>query len=409
MSSDRRSWKIQPSKVSKQAHNPIRAIVDKLKVDPKSKKPLISLSIGDPTITGNFNVDPTINEAVIKQLIGYRSNGYPPADGTLQARTAVANHHNHPNAPLGPNDVILANGCSGALEMCVNVLCDQGRNILLPRPGFSLYETLAATRFVETKYYNLIPERNWEADLKHMESLIDSNTSAILVNNPSNPCGSVYSKEHLTAILKLAEKHHVPIIADEIYCDLVFGKSVFYPMATLTSTVPILSVGGLAKKWLVPGWRLGWITIHDRNGVFKDINEGLHQLSQIILGPNSLIQNAIPDIFDKTPESFFKATIKQLQENVDLSMKEVSKIHGLKPVQPQGAMYMMVGIELGKFKDIKSDVDFSSKLLAEENVVCLPGECFKYPNYVRFVITPTKEQLKEAYKRIAIFCNNHRK
>lgn len=145
-------------------------------------------------------------------------------------------------------------------------------------------------------------------------------------------------------------------------------------MATLTSTVPILAVGGLAKKWLVPGWRVGWIMIHDRNGIFTEINEGLHQLAQIILGPNSLIQAAIPDILEKTPASFFEATIKQLEDNVKLSIDVVSKIDGLVPVNPQGAMYMMVGIEIEKFKDIENDVQFSAKLLAEENVVCLPGE-----------------------------------
>lgn len=86
-------------------------------------------------------------------------------------------------------------------------------------------------------------------------------------------------------------------------------------MATLTSTVPVLAVGGLAKKWLVPGWRVGWIMIHDRNSAFKEINEGLHQLAQIILGPNSLIQAAIPDILEKTPVSFYQETIKQLEVN----------------------------------------------------------------------------------------------
>lgn len=114
----------------------------------------------------------------------------------------------------------------------------------------------------------------------------------------------------------MAEKHHVPIIADEIYCDLVFKGNTFYPMATLTSTVPILSVGGLAKKWLVPGWRVGWILIHDRQGVFREIHEGLHQLAQVILGPNSLIQSALPDILEKTPSSFYESTIQQIQVNI---------------------------------------------------------------------------------------------
>ncbi|CEP19568.1 hypothetical protein [Parasitella parasitica] len=409
MSSDRKTWSVKASRTANQATNPIRAIVDKLKLNPNATKPLISLSIGDPTIFGNFNVDPSINDAVVKQLNSFKSNGYPPADGTLAARTAVAQANNHSAAPLTAHDVILANGCSGALEMCINVLCNEGQNILLPRPGFSLYASVAATRFVESRYYDLVPENNWEADLVHMESLIDEKTSAILVNNPSNPCGSVYSRQHLEAILAVAEKYHVPIIADEIYCDLVFKGNEFFPMATLTTTVPILSVGGLAKKWLVPGWRVGWILIHDRNNIFAEINVGLHQLAQIILGPNSLIQAAIPDIFEKTPESFFQDTIKQLEKNVELSMREVSKIDGMVPVNPQGAMYMMVRIEVDKFKDIESDVDFSAKLLDEENVVCLPGECFKYPNFVRFVITPTYDRLEEAYKRIDEFCARHRK
>ncbi|KAI7895582.1 tyrosine aminotransferase [Mucor mucedo] len=409
MSSDRSTWKIKSSRTANQAHNPIRAIVDQLKLNPNVTKSLISLSIGDPTIFGNFNVDPSINEAVAKQLNSYQANGYPPADGTLQARKAIAEANSVPSAPLAPSDVILANGCSGALEMCVNVLCNEGTNILLPRPGFSLYASLAATRFVEAKYYNLLPEKNWEADVTQMESLIDEKTSAILVNNPSNPCGSVYSREHLEAILKVAEKYHVPIISDEIYCDLVFEGNHFFPMATLTSTVPILAVGGLAKKWLVPGWRVGWIMIHDRNGVFAEINQGLHQLAQIILGPNSLIQAAIPDILEKTPASFFESTIQQLQDNVKLSVEALTPIDGLVPVNPQGAMYMMVGIEIEKFKDIENDVQFSAKLLDEENVVCLPGECFNYPNFIRLVITANRGRLEEAYQRINEFCARHRK
>ncbi|KAI8046945.1 tyrosine aminotransferase [Gilbertella persicaria] len=182
MSSDRTCWNIKASRVANQAHNPIRAIVDKLKLNPNLTKPLISLSIGDPTIFGNFNVDPSVNEAVIKQIESFRSNGYPPADGYLVARTAVAQAHSDPAASLTANDVILANGCSGALEMCFNVLCNEGQNILLPRPGFSLYASLAAVKFTEARFYDLLPEQNWEADLKQMESLIDDKTSAILVN-----------------------------------------------------------------------------------------------------------------------------------------------------------------------------------------------------------------------------------
>ena len=113
------------------------------------------------------------------------------------------------------------------------------------------------------------PERKWEADTDHMEQMIDKDTVAIVIVNPSNPCGSVFSKQHLLDILAVAEKHSLPIIADEIYADLVFKGQHSYPIASLSKNVPVLSCGGLAKKYLVPGWRVGWILIHDRNNRFK--------------------------------------------------------------------------------------------------------------------------------------------
>ncbi|CAO3627945.1 unnamed protein product [Cunninghamella blakesleeana] len=410
MTSTRTSWNIQSSKVSQCAHNPIRQIVDKLKIDPQATKPFISLSVGDPTVFGNFNIDDSANEAVIRHLKSFKYNGYPPAHGTLDARKAVAEFVNTKEAPVTADDIILTNGCSGALDICVNVLGNPGQNILLPRPGFSLYGSLADIRSLESRYYNLIPEQNWQIDLEHMESLIDDQTCAILVNNPSNPCGSVYDKEHLEAILRVAAKHHIPIIADEIYCDLVFKGNAFYPMASLTTEVPILSVGGLAKKWLVPGWRVGWIVVHDyHNKALSSIREGLLNLSQVVLGPNSIIQAALQDILHQTPQKFYDDTIEQLELNTKLSMEAVSNIDGLNPIQPQGAMYMMVGIDIEKFKDIADDVEFSQKLVAEENVLCLPGECFKYPNYIRIVITPTVDRLEEAYKRMGEFCARHLK
>ena len=113
------------------------------------------------------------------------------------------------------------------------------------------------------------PDRQWEIDLEHLEQQIDSNTVAIVVVNPSNPCGSVYSKQHLLDILAVAERHFLPIIGDEIYGGMVFKGQKFYSIASLSKNVPVLSCGGIGKKYLVPGWRVGWILIHDRNEVLK--------------------------------------------------------------------------------------------------------------------------------------------
>lgn len=162
----------------------------------------------------------------------------------------------------------MTSGASHALDLCIGTLACPGQNILVPRPGFPLYQTLSSLYKVETKFYDLKPDSNWEVDLEHLEAQIDDKTAAIVYNNPSNPCGSVFSKEHIEAILQIAERYHVPIIADEIYEDVVFSNYEFYPIASLSTEVPVLSVGGTTKKFLIPGWRMGWVIIHDRKNRF---------------------------------------------------------------------------------------------------------------------------------------------
>ena len=114
-----------------------------------------------------------------------------------------------------------------------------------------------------------------------MEQLIDERTKLIFVNNPSNPCGSVYSKDHLNAILDVAERNKLPIISDEIYGNMCFTGSTFYPLASLTTQVPILAVGGIAKEFLVPGYRVGWILLHDRNDILKDVISGIKKANPV--------------------------------------------------------------------------------------------------------------------------------
>ncbi|KAG0292216.1 hypothetical protein BGZ97_005658 [Linnemannia gamsii] len=397
----RQSWKVPASIISKRTSNPIRAIVDHIKVKPNANKSMISLALGDPTLFGNFKIHETCTEAVSKQLHSYKSNGYPPSTGYLHARQAVADKFTLPAAPLVAQDVIITSGCSGAF-------CNEGDNILLPRPGFSLYQTLADSKGVEVRYYDLLPENNWEMDLKQLESLIDDRTATVVMNNPSNPCGSVFRKQHLLDFLAVCERNHLPVIADEIYCDLVFSGNEFFPLASLTTTVPVLAVGGLAKKYLVPGWRVGWIFIHDRNNIFNaEVREGLNSLSQLILGSNSLIQAALPDILHKTDPAFYDETRVQLEASAKLSTDILSKVPGLKVIVPQGAMYVMISIDIAQFKDIPNDIVFTEKLLGEESVMCLPGSVFQCPNFIRIVFTSPSEVLQEAYTRMAEFCARH--
>lgn len=151
-------------------------------------------------------------------------------------------------------------------------------------------------------------------DLESLESQIDENTAAIVVNNPSNPCGSVYTREHLKDIIDVASRNRVPIIADEIYEHFVFSDHEFTALSSLSKDVPVLTCSGVTKRFLVPGWRLGWVIIHDRHNIFgKEVRNGLLSMSTRILGPNTLMQKALPRILKETPQSFFDETIRFIE------------------------------------------------------------------------------------------------
>lgn len=233
---------------------------------------------GDPTVFGNLKAaDETIN-ALRDAIDECKHNGYAHSAGTIVAREAVCKYVAPHQGPLTPDDVILCSGCSSSLDLCITAIANPGQNILIPRPGFSIYRTLAISHDIEVRSYNLLPDKQWQIDLKQMEELIDENTAAVVLTNPSNPCGSVFSKEHIIDTIALCEKYRVPIIADEIYEHFVFPNVEYHSISSLSENVPVLSCGGLTKRFLVPGWRLGWITIHDRHDILKDIRKVMKSL-----------------------------------------------------------------------------------------------------------------------------------
>jgi len=401
-------WDVKASILAKDTFNPIRNILETMDITPHPMKKMISLSIGDPTVFGNLRPAKQITEAVISSIECGKNNGYGPSTGFEGPRQAVADYISVPGAEVTKDDIILCSGCSCALDLCISSMADRGQNILVPRPGFPLYTTLAAGLGIETHEYNLLPDQDWEVDLLHMESLIDHKTAAIVVNSPGNPCGSVFSPAHLRQILAVAELHKLPIIADEIYENCVFPGQNYVPIASLTTTVPVLSCGGLTKRFLVPGWRLGWIVIYDKNNVFaSEVRKGLMCMSQRIIGSNTLVQGALPTILKNTPPEFFSNVTRVCYKNAKIAHKKLRATPGLFPVMPSGAMYMMVRVDMDRFPHFETDLQFVEKLVSEQSVFCLPGKCFNYPNYFRIVLTVPDALMVEACDRIHAFCNEH--
>eukprot|EP01012_Entosiphon_sulcatum_P027473 TRINITY_DN3311_c0_g1_i1.p1 TRINITY_DN3311_c0_g1~~TRINITY_DN3311_c0_g1_i1.p1 ORF type:complete len:448 (-),score=92.61 TRINITY_DN3311_c0_g1_i1:15-1358(-) len=407
------AWREIPSSViSQRTSNPIRKIVDQMALPPKDpNKPLLSLSVGDPTIGGALNppaeLYTALDEAIANHSHAHETHGRQHAIGAREAREAVANFFSTPEGPLTADDVIFASGCSGALDIVLNTLLNEGDSVLLPQPGFSLYNTISAARGFVAKFYRLLPGQNWEADLDHLRSLIDPTTKAILVNNPSNPCGSVYSREHLEAILGIADAHGLPVVADEIYSHVLGSSHRFFPMASLTRTVPVLSVGGMAKQFVVPGWRVGWTLVHDRNNRLSEVRRGLAALEEVNGGAATYVLAALPRVLRSDLSQHFRDVNTLIERNTTLVYDALSHVPGLVPCRAQGAMYQMVEIAVDQFPGFESDRDFSIALLREEQVMVLPGQCFGVVNFFRVVTSLPSDYLAQACQRIEHFCRRH--
>ena len=323
-------------------------------------------------------------------------------------------------------DIVIGSGCSGALEMAITVLCSPGDAIAIPRPGFSLYRTIAESRGISVYPYDLLSDAEWQVDLEAFHP--PPNCRAWIINNPSNPCGSVFSREHLEAIVCKAEELHLPLITDEIYEDMVFGENPYIPIASVAGrvdSVPVLTCSGIGKRFLVPGWRLGWIALNCTNNrcdaFVEKIRNGLADLATLILGANAIVQAALPRILAETP-TFFARVNAQLGASAAEAMRGLAPLaRFLRPVAPCGAMYMMVTIIIdytiimcvGRNASRcarpfgADDVAFCEALLAEELVSMLPGSIFGMPGYVRLVFVANAGLVASAMRRLHSFVQRH--
>ncbi|KAF3488063.1 hypothetical protein F2Q69_00057544 [Brassica cretica] len=407
-------WRFKGNRAAKEAASvSIKSVLSRLfdNCSKDVKKTILPLGHGDPSVYPCFKTSVDAEEAVAESLRSGAANSYAPGVGILPARRAVANYLNR-DLPheLKSDDIFMTVGCCQGIETIIHVLSCPKSNILLPSLIYPLYYSHAIYSQVEIRKYDLLPDQDWEIDLQGIEVIADDNTIAMVIANPHNPCGNVYTYQHLKKVAEMAKKLGVMVISDEVYKHTIYGENPFVPMGIFASIVPVVTLGSVSKGWLVPGWRIGWMAMHDPNNVFKTtgVVESIKDLLNISPDPSTILQVALPNILEKTKKDFFDKKNLTFRQNVDMMFDALKEVPCLVcPKKPESCAYLVTKLDLSLLEDITDDVDFCMKLAREENLVLLPGEALGKKNWVRISIGVERSMLEDAFARLKSFVARH--
>ncbi|EPY19004.1 tyrosine aminotransferase [Strigomonas culicis] len=306
-------------------------------------------------------------------------------------------------------NVLITSGGSHAIVLAITAVCNEGDNLLLTAPAFPHYKAVCDSYGIECRYVPMLADQHWQVDLDVAEQLVDDRTRVLCMINPSNPCGSNWSRSHVTDIVRFCERRHVPIIADEIYSELVFKGEVFTSVADIDTPVPRVILGGGAKHVAVPGWRIGWLCLVDPAATATAWMRGMDRLAQLHTGANSVCQEAFTKALLRTPQAHIDNLTDQLQRGAAVYNRLLEHDIGLSFDPPRASMFIMIKVECDRLRDIESDMQFYERLLDEENVQLMPGMIFGMDGFLRATISRPPAVLNEAVDRIIAFCERHRR
>ncbi|TMW85032.1 hypothetical protein EJD97_023906 [Solanum chilense] len=370
-------------------------------------KSVIPLSHGDPSGFPSFRTSKVSEDALVDALQSAKYNGYRGNPDIFHASRSIAEYlsRDYPYK-LSPNDVLVTAGAKHGIDVLITALAVPGANILLPRPGYPAYEALATFNRLEMRHYDLLPEQDWEVDIDGLEALADDKTVAMVVINPGNPCGNVYEREHLKKIAEAASKLGMLVISDEAYGHLVFGSNPFVPMGVYGEIAPVLTIGSISKRWMVPGWRFGWIVMCDPNGILQKhgVAESIKNYLNIGVDPPTFTLGAIPRILVETPEDFYSNIINLLRKAADICYAGLREIPCFTPYKSQGSMFLMAKLNMSLLEGIDNDMEFCTRLAREESAIVLPGEALGLKNWVRVTFAVEISALEDGLSRIKAFC-----
>jgi alanine-synthesizing transaminase len=396
------SEKIIPAKRTDEVTYAIRDIVVLANEVAKTGMEMLYLNIGDPNVY-DHTTPRHIIDATYKAMLENK-NGYSPSSGIPEAIDSIRRDAERKGI-TDIHDIFITHGASEAIELCMTALANNGENVLLPTPGYPLYTAIQSKLELVANPYYMDENSNWEPDIEDIKKKINPKTRGIVLINPNNPTGTVYSEATLQKIVNLALEYDLIIFADEIYDKLIFDGKQHISIASLNRDVPVITFSGMSKNYVVPGWRLGWGIASGNLKKMETYLEAVNKLLRARLCANHPEQFAVPAALDGD-QSHLIALNKTLEKRRDLTMNELATIPGISLVKPEGSFYAFASI------DVDDDTKFCKELLINTGVVVVPGSGFGQKpgtNHFRIVILPPEEILTKAFGKIAEFYQSYKK
>ena len=368
---------------------------------------ITKLNIGNPAPFG-FQAPEEVLVDMIRNLPA--SQGYCDSQGLYSARKAVMQYSQR-RGILGVeiDDITIGNGVSELISMSLTGLLEDGDEVLVPKPDYPLWTAATTLAGGNPVHYRCDEDQNWAPDVADIEANITDRTRAIVVINPNNPTGAVYTKEVLTAIVDIARRHDLVIMADEIYDKILYEDAEHISIASLATDVLFLTLNGLSKTYRVAGFRSGWLIVSGAKDRAVGYIEALRLLASVRLCANVPAQHAIQSSLGGYQSiSEFVTPGGRLFEQRRVAYEMLNEIDGLSCTKPEGALYMFPKIDTEKF-GIVDDEQFALDLLRSEHVLVVQGTGFNLtaPDHFRIVFLPTVRDLRSAIGKIEKFLANY--
>lgn len=369
---------------------------------------ILKLNIGNPAPFG-FEAPDDILKDVIRQLPN--AQGYSDAQGIYSARVAVMQYYQQKGIEnISINDVYLGNGVSEMITMSMQALLDNGDEVLIPSPDYPLWTAAVNLASGNAVHYRCDEQADWFPDIDDIKSKISPRTKAIVLINPNNPTGAVYSKELLHQIVELSREHKLIIFSDEIYDKVLYDNNQHNCIAALAPDLFCVTFSGLSKNYRVAGFRAGWLLVSGNKAIASSYIEGLTILSSMRMCSNVPSQNAIQTALGgyQSINDLVNGNGRLISQR-NIAVEGLNQIPGISCVEPKGAMYCFAKVDHKRF-NISSDVNLVLDLLKEKKILLVHGSAFNLSEgcYFRLVFLPHKEVLIPALSDIYDFFEGYK-